>query len=636
MDVIKGTRTLHNLRTLAVLMAVIISSTSSEALFARPGNGNKFGIGKPASVLDLPPGQLRNSLQSLPPGQQQHALAWLQRLDFPEQDVESLRVNADGDLLYADFGLTVQADPLSTTANPVTAEVLADTELFTLHSKPGSTNVLYLDFDGEVISHTAWNRDRTYGAGVDPLIALPYDPSGNDVPATVANFTPEERKRIHEIWHRIAEDFAPFDIDVTTEEPVTFTATTGHVLFTHDSDANGNAMPSQGAGGVAWIGVFGTRRYVRNYSPALVYYTNLSATPGGAGDASLNAEAAAHEFGHNLNLSHDGTASTTYYPGHGSGWTRWGPIMGSSYRDSVSQWSQGEYPGANNPQDDLAVIAASLGYDFDEQGNTAGTAAALTLGANGRILVSDPELDPDNVLPENKGVIGDRNDVDWWYLDVGTGPLSLTVTPSWHAFNSADHISSVYRGTNLDISLALYDANLTLVDLNDPIDETNAHVSTAASAGRYYLRIDGAGSDVGAGYTDYASIGMYFIEGAYPPPETDTTAPSPNPMAWATVPQASGAGSMTMTAATASDPSGVEYDFICVAGAAGCIDSGWQTSSTYTPAGLAAGTFYSWKVRARDRFSNLTGDAPTLGDTTDCALVNGVNRGKRASCKPAK
>ena len=59
------------------------------------------------------------------------------------------------------------------------------------------------------------------------------------------------------------------------------------LLFTHDSDAFGNAMPMQGAGGVAFIDVFGSRTYVSKYSGALVYYTNLSTTPGNHGDASF-------------------------------------------------------------------------------------------------------------------------------------------------------------------------------------------------------------------------------------------------------------------------------------------------------------------------------------------------------------
>ena len=62
-----------------------------------------------------------------------------------------------------------------------------------------------------------------------------------------------------------------------------------------------------------------------------------------------------------------------------------------------------------------------------------------------------------------------------------------------------------------------------------------------------------------------------------------------------------------MTASTASDASGgVEYQFQCVAGGAGCINSGWQSSPSYLATGLAAATPYSFSVTARDLSGNTT------------------------------
>ena len=141
-------------------------------------------------------------------------------------------------------------------------------------------------------------------------MARPYSLDGDD-----ASFSSTELASIAAIWRRVAEDFAPFDVDVTTESPASFGPTTGRILVTRDSDANGNAMPAQGAGGVAYVGVFGTS-YYGSYSPALVYFNNL-----GGGREDYVSEAASHEMGHNLSLSHDGTASSGYYGGHGSGET---------------------------------------------------------------------------------------------------------------------------------------------------------------------------------------------------------------------------------------------------------------------------------------------------------------------------
>ena len=79
----------------------------------------------------------------------------------------------------------------------------------------------------------------------------------------------------------------------------------------------------------------------------------------------------------------------------------------------------------------------------------------------------------------------------------------------------------------------------------------------------------------------------------------DTTAPTPDPMSFASVPSALGAYAITMTATTATDPSGVEYEFECVAG--GGNNSGWQDSPTYINAGLNQESEYTYRVRARDK-----------------------------------
>jgi len=463
--------------------------------------------------------------------------------------------------------------------------------------------VVFLDFDGHTIEGTAWNKDGNV------LVALPFDPSNNDSPSTVANFTQLEMDKIAIIWHRMAEDYAAFDVDVTTEEPAVFTPATGHVLFTDDSDASGQAMPSAGGGGVAWLNVFGRSDYVSRYSPALVYTTNLSGT------ATYSAEAGSHEFGHNLGLSHDGIIDgTSYYQGSGSGEVDWAPIMGTAYYAIVTQWSQGEYANANNTQDDLAIIAGHLGYAGDDHGGSAAQATALVVEANGDILVSSPEFDPDNVLPENKGIIDDSTDADWFYLDVEDGTLNITVTPAWHSFGYTAH-----RGANLDIDLALFDSNGELVVFDEPTDRTNATVTTSLTAGRYYLQIDGVGNDTNSDYSDYSSIGMYFIEGSVQAASApDTTPPSPTTMTWQTIPHATGENNFSMTAVLATDDSGnVEYYFSCVAGGNDCSDSGWQASQTWSPGGLDADTYYAYKVTARDSSGNETVASSTVGDTTD-------------------
>ena len=595
-------------RRVPLSRALFLLLLTCGAVFAQgqstDSHGHVFGVGQPKTTRDLPPGLLRKNLETLPAKARGKALGWLQRVSFPAEDVKSLRVSPDGSIHYADTFVPGNED---VTSGAATASIFATdaSQVFRLHSKPGSSNVVFLDFDGHTISGTAWSSGT--------LVALPFDPSGNDSVPTVAEFTTEEINAIAEIWHRVSEDFATFDIDVTTEEPAVFTSTTGRVLFTRHIDATGQAMPSHTAGGVAYLSVFGSPSYASYYSPALIYYTNLADMS--AGLSNYNGEVASHEFGHNLGLSHDGTSSgTTYYAGHGSGLVSWGPLMGFMLDKNVTQWSKGEYAGANNMENDLAIIAGNLGYKGDDHGDSAAQATALLVEGNGDILVSSPELDPDNLLPENKGIINDRTDLDWFYVDVaGTGFLSILATPAWHSFTRSDA-----RGANLDIRLELFDSDLELISFDEPDNNTNAMVAAPVTTGRYFLQVDGVGNNTNSDYSDYASLGMYFLEGSIETGPVDNTPPSPATMSWQTAPYAMDASSISMTAVQATDDSGnVEYFFSCVTGGNGCNDSGWQSSRTWSPGGLEANTHYSYKVTARDGYGNENSASPIMGDTTD-------------------
>jgi hypothetical protein len=97
----------------------------------------------------------------------------------------------------------------------------------------------------------------------------------------------------------------------------------------------------------------------------------------------------------------------------------------------------------------------------------------------------------------------------------------------------------------------------------------------------------------------------------------DIYPPTPDPMTWATAPNATGTTSISMTATTASDPSGVEYYFMCTAG--GGHDSGWQDSATYEDTSLLGETQYTYRVQARDMSANNneTGWSLTLSATTE-------------------
>ena len=114
-----------------------------------------------------------------------------------------------------------------------------------------------------------------------------------------------------------------------------------------------------------------------------------------------------------------------------------------------------------------------------------------------------------------------------------------------------------------------------------------------------------------------ALIGFVVQAGAAAPP--DTTPPTPDPMTWATTPYSTGETSITMVATTASDPSGVEYNFDETSGNPGGSDSGWQDSTSYTDSGLNASTQYCYQVQARDKSVNQNATAVS---SNQCATTD--------------
>ena len=71
-----------------------------------------------------------------------------------------------------------------------------------LASRPGAAASLYLDFDGNV--------ERQWGNHAN-VVTPAYDSDNNP-----AAFGEAELAAIREIWARVAEDYAPFNINVTT------------------------------------------------------------------------------------------------------------------------------------------------------------------------------------------------------------------------------------------------------------------------------------------------------------------------------------------------------------------------------------------------------------------------------------
>jgi len=577
-------------------LTILVTSILSTTILAAPvttAESKMYGQAAPFNLEDLPQSKLKERLKSLPTPAQERAVKWLNSFSFPANDIANINVDKHGGVFYKDTELPEQISQAELEASPTQAGI-NPTDAFSLHSKPGAANVVYVNLVGFNFSGTAWNAYT----GVSNYQAKPYDTDGNST-----TFSTSERTAIGEIWHRIAEDLAPFDIDVTTEAPSAFGPNVGHILITSGTDAKGDLLPhGDSSGGIAYVGVWGNSSY-QYYQPALVYYDNL-----GSGYPPYVSEAASHELGHNLALSHDGTSTAGYYTGHGSGVTSWAPIMGVGYYTNVTQWSKGEYLDANNIQDDLSIIQNKLTYRSDDHGNNAVSSTALFVDSEGFIASSNPEFDPLNVRKDNKGIIETATDIDVFHFDTASGDINIIINPAWDAYTRNN-----LRGANLDIKATLTSDYGTVI-VDDVLNETNAVISTNVSAGRYYLTVAGVGN-ASAPYSDYGSLSQYYISGSVVSASIDTTPPNPIPTLLV---EATSRTVIDMLSTESVDDSGVvEYQFICSAGGLGCVASDWQAGTNYIATGLTSNTNYSYQVKARDAVGNETNLSDIVSVTTD-------------------
>jgi PKD repeat protein len=338
------------------------------------------------------------------------------------------------------------------------------TQTFKLHSRPGAPLVVYLDFDGHTTSGTYWNSSYTNGSAiVSPSFSMDGD---------YANFSNTEHDTIQRVWMRVAEDFAPWEVDVCTEPPASVDA----LRRTSSTDVNYGVRVVVGGDSMTWLGVAaGGVAYLDCFdwdtdTPAFVFPAQL-----GNGNEKFVAEAASHEIGHTLGLSHDGTIDGTEYF---AGTTTWAPIMGTGYYCDVVQWSKGDYTGASNTEDDLAMIRARIPLRSDQHGDD--ILRATPLGGTS---------------PTGSGIIERTADADLFSFSTAAGPITLTANPA-------------QVSPNLDIGLSLFDGAGNLIANTVNQIGMGSTLSLNVAQGTYYLAVDGVGTSA---YSDYASLGQYSL-----------------------------------------------------------------------------------------------------------------------------
>jgi hypothetical protein len=405
---------------------------------------------------------------------------------------ETVYVDSDRRAFVAEPLITEQqlivAGPESTT--PVAEVPLTDA--FLLNSLPGAKRTIYLDFTGYSLVGTLWqtkNNSDPLDDYTDAEMQMPpYDIDGD-----ATDFSDTELQRIIETWSAVAEDYAPFTVNVTTQDP-------GEAALLR-SDANDDVYGSRalitdtenavsagcGCQGIAYVGVYNYVTYNTYLGPALNFIA-----PNFPGK--IISDVVSHEVGHNVGLQHDGYDAQGYYLGRDG----WAPIMGAGYTQPLVQFSNGSYSFANQFQDDFAaMVSYGLPLRADDHGDSLLNIATLaTLGV------------------DFEGVISTDTDVDYFQFTASSTSHDVSVmSPSF--------------SPNLDATVDVLSSTGTLLSTTNPdfiaydrytAAGLDASLTISTTPGEtYFVAVNGAGygPGTGTGYSDYGSRGEYrvLIEG---------------------------------------------------------------------------------------------------------------------------
>jgi len=333
-----------------------------------------------------------------------------------------------------------------------------------LNSFPSAVATIFLDFDGHTVSNTFWNGGNTFYA----------DPSGMTDP------------QITEAFNRVAEDFRPFDINITTDSTVFLASPLTkrlRVIITPTSAW----MP--GSGGVSYVGTFTSGDDI----PAFVFCDRL-----GPNSPKMVGETCSHESGHAIGLSHQSKYDVSncvvpiqsYNQGAGGGEIGWAPIMGNSLYKNMSNWNNGPTPdGCTNLQDNLSIITTQNGFGYrpDDYAETLNSSAFTLPVSNFNV----------------SGIITTNNDKDAFRF-------VLTRNSNFHLTAIPFNVGSNYIGANLDIKLEIFNASGTLIKTYDPPATMSVSIDTVLNAGTYFIKIDGTGN---TNTGEYGSLGSYTLSG---------------------------------------------------------------------------------------------------------------------------
>ncbi|MFZ4057459.1 MAG: T9SS type A sorting domain-containing protein [Ferruginibacter sp.] len=333
-----------------------------------------------------------------------------------------------------------------------------------LNSNTTATAIIYLDFDGHYVNSPFWNGGTAFYAQPSVFTDL----------------------QITEIFNRVAEDYRPFDVNISTDSAKFLESPLNKRIRVIVTPTSGWFT---GVGGVSYVGSF----VWGDDTPCFVFSDRL-----GPNSPKMVGECCSHESGHTLGLSHqskyDGACGLVevYNSGQGTGEPAWAPIMGNSYYRNMTGWNNGKTPyGCTNEQDNLQLISTlnGFGYRVDDYGDQL-NATATVLNAAGF---------------KQNGIISTTTDVDAF-----TFTLTQNVTFKLSAIPYS--VGGNNDAANLDIQVSIFNQSGTLIKIYNPENILGVNVDTILNSGKYYIKVDGTGN---SNISDYGSLGSYSITGVF-------------------------------------------------------------------------------------------------------------------------
>lgn len=329
------------------------------------------------------------------------------------------------------------------------------------NSLPTASATIYLDFDGHRVQSAYWNGGNTLNCSPSLL----------------------NEAQVREIFNRVAEDFRPFDLNVTTDSVRFLNAPLDkriRIIITPTSQWKPNV------GGISFITSFTWG----DDTPAFVFTDRLE------NNSKYIAECTSHEIGHTIGLYHQSRYNNqcelteNYHTGEGTGETGWAPIMGNSYGKNMTGWNNGSTQyDCSDFQNNILVITTENGFGF----------RADDFNDN----IDQNAIELDGKMFNQEGIITTDEDQDVFRF-------KLNAKSTVHIEADPYSVSNEHNGANLDIKLMLYNEKNELLKTCIPQANLGVVLDTMLTGGNYYLVLSGA-KEMNQG--NLSSVGSYTING---------------------------------------------------------------------------------------------------------------------------